>query len=79
MEGHKYKQVCSHMTKDVEQKGKRIVHDLQNKNSTFFATIQTDDAVYVLVKKHGLLSVMESLFCLEAAGVIPEMGALHKN
>lgn len=67
------------MTKGVEQKGKRIVHDLQNKNITFFAMIQTDDAVYALAKKHGLLSVMEILYCLEAAGGIPEMGALHKN
>ena len=76
-EGHK--QVCSRITKDVEEKGKRIVHDLQKKNITYFAMIQTDDAVYALAKKHGLLSVMESMFRLEAANGIPENGGITQE
>jgi hypothetical protein len=67
------------MTQEAEAQGKRIVIDLQHCDSRSFRAIQTDDAVYAAAKKHGLLSVMEQIFRLEAAGWIHNDGTITQE
>jgi hypothetical protein len=71
-----HRHVCSRLSEAVEAQAKNIVHDLKNRDSYSFRTIQSDDAVYAMVKTNGIFSVMEDIFCLEAAGGIPEDGTV---
>ena len=55
------------------------MEDLQNERIYSYRIIQSDDAVYEVAKKHGLLNVMEQIFCMEAAGEIPTNGAVSQE
>lgn len=60
----------------MERQGKNIVQDLQQDIIASFRIIQSDDAVYAVAKKHGLLGVMEQIFRREGAGDINANGAV---
>eukprot|EP00579_Thalassiosira_antarctica_P007101 CAMPEP_0201890682 /NCGR_PEP_ID=MMETSP0902-20130614/32733_1 /ASSEMBLY_ACC=CAM_ASM_000551 /TAXON_ID=420261 /ORGANISM="Thalassiosira antarctica, Strain CCMP982" /LENGTH=407 /DNA_ID=CAMNT_0048421609 /DNA_START=46 /DNA_END=1269 /DNA_ORIENTATION=- len=63
-----HKKVCSQLTGATETEGKGIVQEMKRGDVSSLITLQRNDEVYAMAKKHGLLAEIERLFRLEAEG-----------
>ena len=63
-----HKVVCSRLNDKAKSEGKRIITELKNNDASSLITLQRNDIVYTVAKKHGLFPVMEHLFRMEMEG-----------